>query len=59
MKKYLVVLAAMFVLGGYAFAEETKPGDTPLKNDTGMAKKGHMMKDCCMMQDGKMIMMKD
>ena len=59
MKKYLVVLAAMFVLGGYAFAEEMKPGDMPAKNDAGMAKKEHKMKDCCMMQDGKMMMIKD
>jgi hypothetical protein len=28
------------VLGGYAFAEEMKPGDMPVKNDAGMVKKG-------------------
>jgi hypothetical protein len=59
MKKYLVVLAVMFLFGGYGFAEEMTPGETPVKSDAGMVKKGHMMKDCCMMQDGKMMMMKD
>lgn len=59
MKKLLAVLAAMFLLGGYAFAAEMKPGDAAGKNDAGMAEKNTMMKDCCMMQDGKMMMMKN
>ncbi len=59
MRKYLVLLVTMFLLGGHAIAEEMNHGNMPMKNDAGMAKKGHMMKDHVMMMDGKMMMMKD
>ena len=59
MRKYLAVLAAMFLLSGYAVAEEMKPGIIPEKKDAGMVKKGHRLKDCCVMKDGKMMMIKD
>ena len=61
MKKYLVVLAAMFMLGGVAIAEDmsaTAAPNEPMAKDTAAMKKGHMKKDCIMMKDGKMMVMK-
>ena len=59
MKKIIVLLVAMFLLRGYALAEEMKSDNKPVKHNAGMVKKVHKMKDCCMMKDGKMMMMKD
>ena len=47
MNKYFVVFMAMFLLGGHAFA------------NAGMSGEGHRKKDCVMMKDGKMFVLKD
>lgn len=60
MNKHLVfVIAAMFLLTGYAISEETKSANMPVKKDAGTNKKAQMMKDRVMMQNGKMMVVKN
>ena len=65
MKKLLVLTTAMLFVVGSLCAQETKKGEKEEeKNEEKMEKKSkmhkmdHQMKDCVMMKDGKVMVMK-
>jgi hypothetical protein len=58
-QRYLVVLAAIFLISSYVFAEGAKTASVPLKKGAGTVKKVFSRKNCVMMKYGKMMMIKD
>ena len=55
---YTAVLVAVFLAAGPVLADDMKSSDMNMKQDAGTMKK-HNKKDCVMMKDGKMMVMKD
>ena len=51
MKKYFVMLTAMFLLNGYALAEDVQSGDIPMKKDPGMIKEEPIQQDAEMTKE--------
>ncbi len=57
MKQLIVLIAAVAITSG-SFAQDST--DQKMNNDKmGKMEMNHKMKDCVMMEDGKMMMMKD
>ena len=53
MKKLLILTASLLILAGASYAQT--PHDTSMHHHSGM----HKMKDCVMMKNGKMMVMKN